>query len=233
MNKTEIKERISELKDKAIMVRREVDYYNALQLSLKLILNGSYGALAAKYFVLFNEYVAGTITAEGRELTQAMDAYNEDYWFNQWHLDKETHRKLCIKDVTQITDNQHVSIYADTDSCMSNTIVSTSVGEKTIEDWYNDNIQNGSGGETLSGHESVNTTDKILNWSTPKEVYYAPVKRIIRHRVSKSKWRLKTKTGKEIIVTNDHSMIVFRDGEQLEVKPSDILYTDKILIIKN
>lgn len=116
MEKEEIKRKIEELKQKAVMVRREADYYNAMQLSLKLILNGSYGALAAKYFVLFNEFVAGTITHEGRQLTQTMDAYNEDYWFNQWHLDKETHRKLCIKDVTQVERKEHVSIYADTDS---------------------------------------------------------------------------------------------------------------------
>ena len=116
MEKEEIKRKIAELKEKAVLVRREVDYYNALQLSLKLILNGSYGALAAKYFVLFNEYVAGTITHEGQQLTKTMDACNEDYWFNQWHLDKETHRKLCIKDVTEIPRNSDVSIYADTDS---------------------------------------------------------------------------------------------------------------------
>jgi len=116
MEKSEKLKKIAELKEKAVMVRREVDYYNALQLSLKLILNGSYGALAAKYFVLFNEYVAGTITAEGRELTKTMDRDNEDYWFTQWHTDKETHRKLCIKNVTQIADTQNVSIYADTDS---------------------------------------------------------------------------------------------------------------------
>ncbi len=116
MEKEEIKRKIEELKEKAVMVRREVDYYNALQLSLKLILNGSYGALAAKYFVLFNEHVAGTITHEGQQLTKAMDAYNEDYWYNKWHLDKETHRKLCIRDVTQVVNNENVSIYADTDS---------------------------------------------------------------------------------------------------------------------
>ena len=230
MEKEEIKKKIEELKEKAIMVRREVDYYNALQLSLKLILNGSYGALAAKYFVLFNEYVAGTITHEGQQLTKTMDACNEHYWFNLWHLDKETHRKLCIKNVTQITSKENVSIYADTDSCMNNTTINTTNGSITIEDWYNKNTINGSAGETLNGHESVKTNDKILNYSSSNEVYYAPVKRIIRHKVSKAKWKLKTKSGKEVIVTNDHSMIVFRDGIQMEVKPSDILITDKILI---
>ena len=55
----------------------------------------------------------------------------------------------------------------------------------------------------------------------------------MRHKVSKPKWRLKTKDGKEIIMTNDHSMIVFRDGQKLEVKPYEILPTDKVLSVHN
>ena len=55
----------------------------------------------------------------------------------------------------------------------------------------------------------------------------------MRHKVTKPKWRLRTKDGKEIIVTNDHSMIVFRDGEKLEIKPNQILPTDKVLIVKD
>lgn len=41
---------------------------------------------------------------------------NEDYWYNQWHLDEEFHKNLCIRNVTQINNNEAVSIYADTDS---------------------------------------------------------------------------------------------------------------------
>jgi hypothetical protein len=25
-----------------------------------------------------------------------MDKVNEDYWYNQWHLDYELHKQLCI-----------------------------------------------------------------------------------------------------------------------------------------
>ena len=173
--------------------------------------------------------MAGTITAQGRELTQAMDSANEDYWYNKWHLDTELHKRLGIKNVSKIDVSEPVSIYADTDSCQSDSIIDTDNGRLPIEDWYNKNINNGSAGETIKGHESVLTDDKILNYN--KELYYAPVKRIIRHKVSKAKWKLKTKSGKEIIVTNDHSMIVFREGIQIEVKPSEILKTDKILTI--
>ena len=116
MTKEEKLKKIELLKKQASDVKKEVDYYNALQLALKLVLNGSYGAFATSYFILYNNHVAGTITAQGRDLTRTMDKVNEDYWYNQWHLDHELHFKLGIKEVTQINKNEPVSIYADTDS---------------------------------------------------------------------------------------------------------------------
>lgn len=116
MNKEEKKLKIESLKAKANTVKQEVEYYNAMQNALKLVLNGSYGAFAASYFVLFNSAVAASITAQGRDLTKTMDKVNEDYWYNHWHLDTELHEKLGILEVTQINKNEHVSIYADTDS---------------------------------------------------------------------------------------------------------------------
>ena len=80
------------------------------------MLNGSYGAFATSYFILYNNQVAGSITAQGRELTKTMDKFNEDYWYNHWYTDFELHTKLGIKDITQISKDENVSIYADTDS---------------------------------------------------------------------------------------------------------------------
>ena len=168
----------------------------------------------------------------GRELTKTMDKVNEDYWHNQWHNDFELHFKMGIEDVTQIKKNENVTIYGDTDSCDPGTIISTDSGKFTIEQWYDKNTVNGSAGSTLNGHESIITNDKILNYKDG-DVYFTNVKRIIRHKVSKPKWKLKTKSGKEVIITNDHSMIVFRDGEQIEIKPCEILKSDKILVLKN
>jgi DNA polymerase elongation subunit (family B) len=123
--------------------------------------------------------------------------------------------------------------YGDTDSVDYQTVIRTNQYNNSIEDFYNRNIINGSNGETLKGHESVKTNEKVLNYSKEKGLYFAPVKRIIRHTVTKDKWKLKTKSGKEILITNDHSLIVFRNGIQTELKPKDVLKTDKILIIKN
>jgi hypothetical protein len=42
MTKEEKIKRIEDLKRQASELKKEVDYYNALQLALKLVLNGSY-----------------------------------------------------------------------------------------------------------------------------------------------------------------------------------------------
>jgi DNA polymerase elongation subunit (family B) len=116
MTKEEKIKQIELLKKKASDLKKEVDYYNALQLALKLVLNGSYGAFATSYFILYNNHVAGTITAQGRDLTRTMDKVNEDYWYRQWPDDHQLHYQLGIKNVTPINKDEQVSIYADTDS---------------------------------------------------------------------------------------------------------------------
>jgi hypothetical protein len=46
-----------------------------------------------------------------------MSDVNQDYWYNLWHLDFELHKRLGIKDVTQIdSTSEEPSVYADTDS---------------------------------------------------------------------------------------------------------------------
>ncbi len=79
-------------------------------------MNGSYGAFATQYFILYNQHVAGSITAQGRDLTKTMTSLNDEYWYTKWHLDFELHLKLGIKNVTEIKRKDEVSIYADTDS---------------------------------------------------------------------------------------------------------------------
>jgi hypothetical protein len=289
----EKRKRIAELKEKIDKTKADYDRAKAMQLALKLVINGTYGAFAHPKFVLSNSHIANAITAMGRDVIQYMLDKIENYFYKEWHLDKDSHEKLGIEyiaekdgkyylldrdcnninysynsldelklklnfydliedkkelngynilyrrdihdfsNINQIKKEEPIIIYGDTDSVAKDTIIKTNNGDKTIEDFYNENIKNGSAGITLKGHESVSTKDKVFNYDENKGLYYTSVKRIIRHKVSKPKWKLKTKLGKEIIVTNDHSMIVFRNGKKLEVKPSEILKSDKILIVRN
>jgi len=205
------------------------EYFN-LEQSIKIFLNSIYGGVGSPWFECYNVALAEAVTLQGQDMIFFANKILDDYFLNKWHLDKSLHKALGLTFANKIQEKTLV-IYNDTDSVFSDSIIKTNKGSFTIEELYNNNIINGSAGNTLNGHESVKSSLKVLNWSKENESYYVPIRRVIRHKVSKAKWKLKTKSGKEIIVTNDHSMIVFREGKQLTIKPSEIMKTDKILCI--
>lgn len=118
----------------------------------------------------------------------------------------------------------------NTDSVSKDSIIYTEKHPEgiTIENLYNES--NIDAGTTLKGHESKRLNDKVLNFNNA--LYYGDVERIIKHKVNKPMWRLKTESGKEVICTEDHSLIVFRNGEKLKVKPSEINSDDCVLCIE-
>lgn len=119
----------------------------------------------------------------------------------------------------------------NTDSVSSDTIVRTSKHPEgiKIEDFYNENKDN-VGDTTKAGHESVNTDDTILN-AYNGELYDANIKRIIRHKVSKPKWKIVTSSGKIVYCTADHSLVVIRGGNQVVIKPNELQKGDKVITI--
>ena len=58
---------------------------------------------------------------------------------------------------------------------------------------------------------------------------YGEMAYVMRHRTRKKKWRITAENGQQVTVTEDHSLIVDRDGFTLEVKPSDLLETDLLI----
>lgn len=88
------KERIKELEKQIAQKQAESDYNNAMQLALKLVINGTYGAFANKHFVCSNPDIANAITAHGRDVVQYMNTKIENYFYSQWHEDKKAHKLL-------------------------------------------------------------------------------------------------------------------------------------------
>lgn len=154
-----------------------------------------------------------------------MDKDNEDYWFNHWHEDYELHKKLHIKNVTKIDKSEPVSIYGD--SVHGDSIIHTDDGTYTIEDLYNKQNEK----SIRKDKEVIPVYFKSLNWTEERGIHYSKVKNIIRHKTSKKKFKIKA-GDKEVIVTEDHSIIIFRNGEKIEVKPSGVKTGDKVLIYK-
>jgi DNA polymerase elongation subunit (family B) len=84
---TEKRKKISELKEKLLKVKSERDYAKAMQLALKLVLNGSYGAFCHPAFSVSNGDIANAITASSREVINWMLDHIEDYFYNHWGRD--------------------------------------------------------------------------------------------------------------------------------------------------
>ena len=223
------------LKRLRTLVKKEIEFNTSFEQAMKLLGNSMYGGSSHVAFFWFNMALANDITGEARNIIHKMESHIPKYMEENWKLMADFHKKHGIE-IKSNSKNFLNICYGDTDSVAKDTIIRIKdVNGKemkvTIEDLYNKYL-NYPAGTTLKGHESVECDCKILNWDENSKLYYGIPKRIIRHKVTKAKWRLKTKSGKEIFVTNDHSMIVFRNGEKIEIKPKDILPSDKILIIK-
>ena len=203
-------------------------YHNWEQGS-KIYINSMYGGLANPYMYFFDKDLAECITKQGKNAILYAESNINDYFLNHWYDDKATHEKMGIT-VTRPVKKQ-VTVYIDTDSCDKNTIIHCKDKDRTIEELYNDCVKYGNAGNTMSGHESVFCPIPILNQSESNDVYFAKAKRIIRHKVKKKKWKITTKSGKNVIVTDDHSIIVIRDKNRISCKPSEILKTDKIITV--
>lgn len=154
-----------------------------------------------------------------------MNDVSSEYWHNIWHKDYELHKLMGIKNVNPISEDIDTAVYGD--SVEGNSIINTDNGSHTIEDLYNK--QNSI---SIRKDKEVLPVDfKALNWTNEQGVHYSKVKNIIRHKVSKKRYKIKA-DGKELIVTEDHSLIIFRNGVKMEVKPYEVLKTDKVLIYK-
>lgn len=239
-------------KEDAFMTKliNAVVHYTSFEQACKLLGNSMYGGSSHTAFFWFNMNIANDITGEARNLIHLM----EDFVPNAIKNNPQVLEKIVLEKVgkkmdgllfnKQLVDGDTSRICAgDTDSCLFNTeiIVNQQVNGKnesstlTIEDLYNQG--NVDMGDTLMGHESVGFSKgmEVLNYNpNTKKLYYAPVKRVIRHKVTKDKYILKGKNGKYVEVTGDHSCMVFRNGILMEIKAKDInIKTDKILTLKN
>jgi len=84
MTETQKREKIKELKEKLLQIQSERDYAKAMQLALKLVLNGTYGAFCHPAFTVSNADIANAITASSREVINWMLDHIEEYFYDNW-----------------------------------------------------------------------------------------------------------------------------------------------------
>lgn len=183
--------------------------------SLKTMINSLYGALANKFFFIKNPDFAAAITSSGRFFIQLCAERAEEYF----QAMTETEKGL-------IKNNKFV-VYGDTDSVVSDSCLHINNKVITIEDFFNE--VDSKIDVTPSGCEVKQVKDCLTpTFSIKTGLVQKPVKYVMRHKVKKQMFRIKTKDG-FVDVTKDHSIKVLRNDELIDIKPSEIQKGDKIV----
>ena len=248
---------LEELKARINELELTEEYYNTMQLSAKTFINSVYGYFGTSFALLANSDIAESITLQGQDLIKFSVIEINDYINNVWNRDYEGHKRIADRMKGIFGDAfkyeqflelarantlkiSTVQVYGDTDSCNFDTLIYTHNHKNgiTIEEFFNECAATNKVSLSAYGHELVSTSDKVLSYDgdtlykDQSRLYYGNVKNVIRHKVSKDKWRITTKFDHEVYVTSDHSMMVLRDDKLYKAKPTEILPGDKALVIE-
>jgi len=175
------------LKHKVFLVK-EISRLDNLQMGKKIALNSCYGILGSTHFRYYDLRMAESITTTGQLAIR-------------WIANKlNNYLNLALK-----TKNKDYVIASDTDSVIGSTIITVNGNKISISDYYDsmpdffikndhDNMVKLSHGKT----NSVNADSELVD---------SNIKYVMKHKVNKRMFSIKTQ-GKEVIVTEDHSVIV-------------------------
>jgi len=109
MTDAEKRKKIEQLKKKIEKASSEYNYFKAMQLALKLCLNGSYGAFCHPAFTISNTNIANSITALAREVINFMLDHIEDYFYGKWGTDKSIQDLLGVVYITKFEDGYYLN----------------------------------------------------------------------------------------------------------------------------
>ena len=250
---------VEELEEEVERLKNLGDFYETKQLALKKFINSVYGATASRFFIAHNTAVAESITLQGQDLNHYSENSVNEYFSGIFQNDTELHKKLGIDsekakkvsiakgkttetgtldgpEFSYLNGNQSLTVAGDTDSTSWKSSIYVDLVKLKVQDAFNKfkyenndtvlKLNNGQEIVPVHNHNILSYVDHDA------EATYRPIKYIMRHKVyNKSRFRIKTKSGKELEVTGDHSMMIIRNNELITVKAKDILKTDKIITI--
>jgi DNA polymerase elongation subunit (family B) len=213
MTREELEERkkyLLEEKKKIIALQEEVDRLFHEQLAKKILLNSFYGALSNIYFRFFDIRLAKSITLSGQLAVK-------------W-------KSIKINEFLQQlfkNENEYI-VYGDTDSVVGDTLIATEDGNIPISELYDkccvvekeENEKFVKSGIDIKAYAVDRTKRKVL-----RNIRY-----VMKHKVKKRFYEI-SDGDNEVILTADHSLIVFRDNELIEVKPAEVEYSDKLVLL--
>lgn len=194
--------------------------YDQKQYTKKIQLNSFYGALALTVFRYYDIDSAEAVTSTGQQVI----------------LFSNKCANLYYNSVLKTNNIDYVK-YCDTDSVDGTSVIrSNKFNPMSVELLFNKCKElNNDYVIDISGREFIfpdNLKSPFFDEINNK-IQYGNIQYIEKHKIKKLQYKIKTKLGKEIIVSEDHSIMVFDGKKLIEKKPKDLTPLDKIISIKN
>ena len=208
--KEELIKKIEKLKAEKEKHEALAKIQDVFQHSFKIYLNSVYGFTGTQFSPVFSQDIAEAVTLTGQATTKEMVRYTNAA------LNKLGNTDMGISHV----------IAGDTDSVFQNAKIIVNNSTKTIKDLFNDIINNGSIDILFNGTEVAIPNSKMITKSINGDTL---IKNISRHKVSKGQYKISIKNKESLKITEDHSIMVYRDGKIIECKPNEIKLTDYII----
>jgi len=142
----------------------------------------------------------------------------------------EKHEWFLPDHFIEKTDNDEVLLYADTDSCVGSTKISINNKHISIEDFY----------EQSDGRVEKKSKENFVKYLNSKYITPSLSKKldienndviyIMKHLVKKRMFKIIVDRN-EVIITEDHSIMVLRNSKLIKIKPDKVQKNDRIITI--
>lgn len=214
-----------EMKNKMLECRKNGDKegeqkFDSIQYAYKIHLNSLYGYMLNKYAPLGDEDIGTSVTLTGQAvIKKSKDVFCE-------------YMREILPDISESLLQQSY-IYSDTDSVAGDTLITTDNGCIKIEDMWSELYDENNITLSSKGHEILNNVDLNISTYNPdsKEQIMAPCSQMFRHRVSKRRFKIKY-GDKNVVITEDHGLMVYRNGDFMCISPLEYKKGDKMVIEK-
>jgi DNA polymerase elongation subunit (family B) len=196
-------------KKKDAQTAEDKAFWDKRQLVKKINLNSLYGAILNPGCRFFDKRIGQSTTLTGRVIARHMDAHvNECITGEYDHVGKSI-------------------IYGD--SVTEDTLIKTDSGEISIKELFDQCLDHVNIGKKEYGTQSM---AKVVGFNAFEDSpVMSNISYVMRHKTKKKIYLIELENGKSVKVTEDHSVMVDRDGFLLEVKPNEILDDDLIICL--
>jgi len=205
------------------------DKYNVYQMGLKIFLNSCYGSLSMQSTVFAGdkEFFSSAVTSSARVsnlIAGQVNSQKIDSIMGFEAQEERFGRKTYLDHIPQ----------QDTDSCDGKSIIEVNGVKTTIEDYFNskqeDSLETRNKNNLIKHIKKQSDFTSSLNIKTG-EIEHKKINYIMAHKVKKRMFRIKHKNT-YVDVTEDHSVVVKRNGFYVDVKPTEIFKGCTIILLE-